>query len=138
MRAIANVPSIGLVAVGEDIAGDTGRIWTSKDGQTWSIVPTSATFGRPGIQVRMYTVTPGPAGVVVGGTIDTGVQYGEAAIWTSPDGVAWTRTPDGPEFLDNEVTAATGWNNLVVAVGDRGAPDAYQATTWLSPANVGR
>ncbi len=138
MRAIANVPSIGLVAVGEDIAGDTGRIWTSKDGQTWSIVPTSATFGRPGIQVRMYTVTPGPAGVVIGGTIDTGVQYGEAAIWTSPDGVAWTRTPDGPEFLDNEVTAATGWNNLVVAVGDRGAPDAYQATTWLSPANVGR
>ena len=135
---IANVPSIGLVAVGEDIAGDTGRIWTSKDGRTWSIVPTSPIFGRPGIQVRMYTVTRRPGGLVVGGTLDAGVQYGEAAIWTSPDGVAWTRTPDGPEFLDNEVTAGTGWNNLVVAVGDRGAPDAYQATTWLSPANVGR
>jgi len=26
----------------------------------------------------------------------------------------------------------------IVAVGDRGAPDAYQATAWLSPTGVGR
>ncbi len=138
MRAIAAVPSIGLVAVGEDLAGDTGIIWTSKDGRNWKRVATSPIFGRTGIQVRMYAVSAGPSGIVVGGTIDTGVQYGEAAIWTSTDGVAWTRTPDGPEFLDNEISALTGWNDRVVAVGDRGAPDAYQATAWLSPAGVGQ
>jgi hypothetical protein len=138
LRAIAAVPSIGLVAVGEDIAGDTARIWTSKDGRNWALVPANPIFGRPGIQVRMYAVTAGPAGVVAAGTIDTGVQYGEAAIWTSADGITWSRTPDGPEFLDNEVIAATHWKDLVVAVGDRGAPDAYQATAWLSPANVGQ
>ena len=138
MRAIAAVPSIGLVAVGEDISGDTARIWTSKDGRNWTLVPSDPIFGRPGIQVRMYAVTAGPAGVVVAGTIDTGMQYGDAAIWTSPDGTTWKRTADGPEFLDNEVIAVTGWNNLVVAVGDRGAPDAYQATAWLSPPTVGQ
>ncbi len=86
----------------------------------------------------MYAVTAGPNGVVVAGTIKAGVQYGEAAIWISPDGRTWKRTPDGPEFLDNEVIAATLWNGHVVAVGDRGAPDAYQATAWLSPAGLGR
>ncbi len=138
MRAVANVPSIGFVAVGEDIAGDTGRVWTSRDGRAWTLVPSQPIFGRPGIQVRMYDVTDSPSGVLVGGTINAGVQYGEAAIWTSPDGLAWSRTPDGPEFLDNEITASTRWNDRVVAVGDRGAPDAYQATTWLSPLNLGQ
>jgi hypothetical protein len=138
MRAVASVSSIGFVAVGEDLAGDTGRVWTSKDGRAWTLVPSESIFGRPGIQVRMYDVTDSPSGVVVGGTINAGVQYGEAAIWTSPDGLAWSRTPDGPEFLDNEITASTRWNERVVAVGDRGAPDAYQATTWLSPLNLGQ
>lgn len=134
LRAVASIPSLGFVAVGEDIAGDTGIVWVSKDGRAWSRVPTDPIFGRVGIQVRMYAVTAGPSGVVVAGTLNAGVQYGEAAIWTSSDGLAWKRVPDGPEFLDNEVNAATGWNDKVVLVGDRGAPDAYQATAWLSPA----
>jgi hypothetical protein len=138
MRAIASIPSIGLVAVGEDLAGDTGIVWLSKDGRTWTRSPADPIFGRSGIQVRIYTVTAGPNGALAAGTLDTGVQYGEAAVWTSSDGLAWKRAPDGPEFLDNEVTAATRWNDRVVAVGDRGAPDAYQATAWLSPNGVGR
>jgi hypothetical protein len=66
-------------------------------------------------------------------TLDAGIQYGETAIWTSSNGLAWNRVPDDPEFLDSEVTASTSWNDRVVAVGDRGAPDAYQATFWLGP-----
>ncbi|MGH2464396.1 MAG: hypothetical protein ACRDGI_02960 [Candidatus Limnocylindrales bacterium] len=137
MRAIASVPSIGFVAVGEDLAGDTGIVWVSQDGRTWRRAPTDPIFGRVGIQVRIYAVTAGPSGVVAAGTLDAGVQYGEAAIWTSADGLAWKRVVDGPEFLDNEVNAVTRWNDHVVAVGDRGAPDAYQATAWLSPTGVG-
>jgi hypothetical protein len=138
LRAVASVPSVGFVAVGEDIAGDTGIVWVSKDGRTWNRAPADPSFGRVGIQVRMYAVTPGPSGVVAAGTLNAGVQYGDAAIWTSPDGLAWKRVPAGPEFLDNEVNAATAWNDRVVIVGDRGAPDAYQATAWLSPTGVGR
>ncbi len=134
LRAVASVPSLGFVAVGEDIAGDTGIVWVSKDGRTWNRVPADPIFGRVGIQVRMYTVTAGPNGAVVAGTLNAGVQYGDAAIWTSPDGLAWKRLPAGTEFLDNEVNAATGWKGRVVLVGDRGAPDAYQATAWVSPA----
>lgn len=138
MRAVAAIPSIGFVAVGEDLAGDTGVIWLSRDGRTWTRAPADPSFGRAGIQVRVYAVTAGPNGVIAAGTIDAGVQYGEAAIWTSSDGRSWKRVVDGPEFLDTEVTAATVWNDRVVAVGDRGAPDAYQATAWLSPRGVGR
>ncbi|HLY15383.1 MAG TPA: hypothetical protein VKR24_13630 [Candidatus Limnocylindrales bacterium] len=138
LRAVASVPSIGFVAVGEDLKGDTAIVWVSKDGRTWNRAPSDPSFGRVGIQVRMYAVTAGPAGAVAAGTLDAGVQYGEVAIWTSPDGLTWKRVADGPEFLDNEVNAAARWNDTVVAVGDRGAPDAYQATAWLSPSGVGR
>jgi hypothetical protein len=138
VRSVAAIPSIGFVAVGEDLAGDTGRIWTSPDGRTWTLVANSPIFGRPGIQVRMYTVVAGPNGAFVGGTLDAGIQYGETAIWTSADGVAWARVPDAPDFLDSEVTTSTSWNGRVVAVGDRGAPDAYQVTVWLGPTGAGQ
>ncbi len=137
MRAIAAVPSIGFVAVGEDLAGDTGIVWLSPDGRTWSRAPADATFGRPGIQLRIYSVTVGPNGVVAAGTLTEGLQYGAAAVWTSHDGLAWQREPAGTEFLDTEINATTIWHDRIVAVGDRGAPDAYQATAWLSPVGVG-
>lgn len=138
VRAIASVPEVGLVAVGENLAGSIGAVWTSRDGLVWSRVPSGPLFGRPGIQVRMYAVTAGPHGIVVGGTITEGLQYGVAAVWTSPDAIAWRRLPTGVEFLDNEINAAAEWNSRIVAVGDRGAPDAYQATAWLSPPDVGK
>ncbi len=131
MRSVAAVPGIGLVAAGEDLAGDTGIIWTSRDGLSWRRVLTNPVFGRPGIQVRMYDVTPGPAGAVVVGTVTEGLQYGVGVVWSSPDGVVWSRTPSSPELLDTEMNAATLWSDRVVAVGDRGAPDAYQATAWV-------
>jgi len=138
MRSVAEVPGIGLVAVGEDLAGDTGIVWTSRDGSRWDRVPSAPIFGRPGIQVRMYDVTAGPGGAVVVGTLTAGIQYGESVAWTSPDGVAWSRTPSSPELLDTEMKAASPWGDRVVAVGDRGAPDAYQATAWVGPMGAGR
>jgi hypothetical protein len=138
VRSVAVVPGIGLVAVGDSLNGNSGVVWTSSDGLAWARVPDSAVFGRPGIQVRMYDVTAGPHGAVAVGTVTAGIQYGEAAVWTSADGKSWTRLPDGPEFLDTEINGATIWDGRIVAVGDRGAPDAYQATAWLSPPDVGR
>jgi hypothetical protein len=138
VRSIANVPAIGLVAVGEDIAGDTGWVLTSTDGTHWTRVPSTPAFGRAGIQTRMYDVTPGPNGVVVVGTATEGIQYGEATVWTSPDGRTWTKQPTDVSFLDTEMNGAALWNGSVVSVGDRGAPDAYQAVAWVSPTSVGK
>lgn len=138
MRSVADVPGIGLVAVGETVDGSIGVAWTSRDGIQWQRAPDTPVFGRPGIQLRMYAVTAGPHGAVAAGTVTEGTQYGESAIWTSPDGRAWTRLPSGPEFLDNEITGIAPWGSRLVAVGDRGAPDAYMATVWLSPEGVGR
>ena len=133
MRTVANVPGIGLVAAGEDLAGDTGAVWTSTDGRTWAKAPTSPDLGRPGIQVRMNAAIAGGPGVVIVGTATEGTQYGEGVVWTSPDGLAWTRAPRTVELTDAELTAVTAWGGGIVAVGDRGAPDAYVATVWTSP-----
>jgi len=42
------------------------------------------------------------------------------------------------QSVDALVAQALEFRPRVVAVGDRGAPDAYQATAWLSPSGVGR
>jgi len=137
VQSIAAVPGIGLVAVGQNLAGSIGVVWVSGDGLAWRQVPSAPVFGRPGIQLRMYDVTAGPHGAVVGGTLTEGIQYGVAAVWTSADGITWSRLPSGAEFQDTEINGAAAWGSRIVAVGDRGAPDAYQATAWLSPPDVG-
>ena len=138
MRSIAAVPGLGLVAVGEDVAGNVGIVWTSPDGRRWERVRPTPLFGRPGIQVRMYDVAAGPSGMVVVGTVTEGTQYGAAAVWTSPDGRIWARSPSSPELLDTEMNAVAPWGQKMVAAGDRGAPDAYQATAWVGSAAIGQ
>jgi hypothetical protein len=133
LRAVASVPDLGLVAVGEDRSGSVGAILLSSDGRTWRRAPTAGSIGEPGTQVRLDAVTPGGPGVVVLGTADEGVQYGEAAVWTSTDGATWTRTAGGAAFADAELTAVAPFDGDLIAVGDRGAPDTYIATVWTSP-----
>jgi hypothetical protein len=142
MRAITNVPGIGLIAVGEELKGDVAVVWRSADGISWTRAPETPDFGNHGlavrVQVRMYAVIAGGPGVVIVGTATEGVQYGEAGIWTSPDGLAWKRQAAGVDMLDSELTAVTARDSRIVAVGDRGAPDTYVATVWRSAAGWAR
>lgn len=138
MRTIANVPAIGLVAAGEDLAGDKGAVWTSRDGLAWERATVSPYLGSVGIQLRMNAAIAGGPGAVVVGTATTGIQYGESVVWTSLDGKAWTEQKSGVEFGDGELTAVTTSGARLVAVGDRGAPDAYVATVWTSPPRWGQ
>ncbi len=133
MRAVTSAPGIGLVAAGEDLAGDTGAVWLSRDGLTWVRASGSTALGRPGIQVRVYGAASGGPGVLLVGTADEGMQYGEAVVWSSPDGLMWTRDAAGAEFADAELNAAWSDGSQLVAVGDRGAPDTYVATVWTGP-----
>ncbi len=132
-RTIASVPRIGFVVAGETLAGDIGVVWTSPDGISWTRAPAVPDLGRPGIQVRLFAAIAGGPGAVIVGTATEGSQYGESVVWTSPDGISWTRQKSSAEFSDGELTAVAPWGSGLVAVGDRGEPDAYIATVWLSP-----
>ena len=109
----------GLVAVGwfeED--GENGRgaaVWTSVDGFTWSRVPHDETvFGGEAYQ-WMTSVTAGGPGLVAVGFDGGGIFSGEynAPVWTSVDGLTWTRVP-----IDEAIIGGTGLES--VTAGSRG------------------
>jgi hypothetical protein len=87
----------GFVAVGssesvegEPMPGAHSGIWTSVDGTIWTRVPDGPIFANSFINA---VVSGGPGLVAVGSTIDpvdpNGVFF--PAIWTSADGLAWTK-----------------------------------------------
>jgi hypothetical protein len=118
----------GLVAVGYDQPGDDvpsgqardAAVWTSVDGITWSRVPHDVTlFGGTGNQ-RMYEVTAAGAGLVAVGA-DGGfyATRPNAVVWTSVDGVTWSRVPhDEAVFGGTEMRSVTVAGAGLVAVGD--------------------
>jgi hypothetical protein len=133
----------GLVAVGVDGVGDSGidqdsapgdrdaAVWTSVDGITWSRVPhDEVVFGGANDQGMLDVTVGGPGLVAVGfdgvGVIDNGGSQ-VAAVWTSVDGVTWSRVPEeavtgGRHYPMWSVTAggpglvAVGWDHPDAAV----------------------
>jgi hypothetical protein len=89
----------GLVAIGSWDRGENGgsfaAVWTSADGITWDRLPLEAeVFGDGWI----YGLTSHGSELVATGAyraeddIETGTSYvGTAAVWTSPDGLTWSR-----------------------------------------------
>jgi len=119
----------GLVAVGRD-SGTVGSedygiaaVWTSVDGFTWSrVAHDDAVFGRatglPDDIFNMKAVTAGGPGLVAvgvrGGASDRVTTSGAwienlpvGAVWTSVDGVTWSRVPHDPKVF-GEWKADTG------------------------------
>lgn len=136
LRAVAaDGRSGGVIAMGENLVGSIGAVLRSRDGIAWQRPVPDGSFGRPGIQVRLYGVTVTTArGLVVGGVVNEGIQYGVAGIWSSPDGASWTLEPTSEMLSDGEINALVAHGTQVLGLGDRGAPDAYVATVWQSPA----
>ena len=90
----------GLVAIGNGWAGDQPAVavWTSTDGFTWTRVNhDSATFGglRP---PQMSAVASGPGGVIAVGFDGERDGASDVAIWTSRDGLRWTRVDSDALF----------------------------------------
>lgn len=97
-------------------AGDRdGRIWTSTEGAFWGPVDLDpSVLGGPGDQ-EITAVAAGRLGFVAGGVERQG-DHVVPAVWTSPDGLAWSRVAaaTGGPFLDGEAIRG-------VAVGPQGA-----------------
>jgi hypothetical protein len=111
----------GLVAVGWELLGSDAdaAVWTSPDGVTWSRVPhDEAVFGGTSYQAIWAVTAGGPGVVAVGGDRSRNFDDGDAAVWTSVDGVTWSRVPhDEAVFGATEVTGVTPGGPGLVAVG---------------------
>jgi len=134
----------GLVMVGIKVSADSGGeegsldaiVWTSQDGITWSRVPhDEAIFG----DAEVWGVTAGGPGLVAVGRGGFSDDDLDAVVWTSPDGMTWSRVPHDESVFGGEgeqamssVTAggpglvAVGWDE---ASGDNGAD-------WTSPDGI--
>ncbi len=135
-RVIAGGP--GLVAVGFDDP-QAGAVWTSVDGVTWSQVPyNEAVFGGPRV-IDIWDVAVGGPGLVAVGAVGSGANQA-AAVWTSADGLSWSRVPhDEAVFGEGQgMSSVTVGGPGLVAVGAPlahvlGSENAHEdAAVWTS------
>lgn len=128
----------GLVAVGTSAPGlhkDDAAVWTSTDGLRWILVPDdSGDFSGAGDHHMADVVAGGPGLVAVGsvGSVDTGV----AAVWTSQDGLAWTRVAHSDEVFGGDkwqfMASVTVSDVGLVAVGGDSSGGDLDAAVWTS------
>jgi len=137
----------GLVAIGVD--GDNAGVWTSVDGFTWSRVPHDETvFSGPKEQWMNSVTVGGPGLVAVGyeGQADDSdhSENFDAAVWTSVDGLVWSRVAAGRGALGvaggQDMSSVTTTDLGLVAVGHdwtytgaRDQVDGVDAAVWTSP-----
>jgi hypothetical protein len=148
MNDVALVGDGAVVAVGSvGFVDQDAAVWTSVGGRTWSRVPQDeAVFGGDGYQEIVSVTAGGPGLVAVGwdGPDGSGMCPGicsnlperVAAVWTSVDGVTWSRVTHDeaifgayPSVIMNSVTA--GGPGLV-AVGAAWRTGRLVAEVWTS------
>ena len=142
----------GLVAVGstsgyrDDGDADDGDavVWTSPDGIVWSRVPhDEAIFGGENNQT-MYDVTAGGPGLVAVGRDGVGgwdnTSHNAAAVWTSVDGITWSRVPHDEEVFGKggnpAMLSVTAGGPGLVAVGVDGRLGGSTTPRWTSPDGI--
>ena len=124
----------GMVAVGQ-VTTATERpagvsVWTTNDGVSWTKAEGTGELGRG----AMNGIVSTESGFVAVGTSreDPNQALLHGAVWTSPDATAWTRVPHGPEFENASMRAVTVRPEVLLAVGNSGAPGASGPTAWTS------
>ena len=126
----------GLVAVGWDLVGfdADAAVWTSPDGVTWSRVPhDEEVFGGRSYQAMRELTAGGPGLVAVGEDRSRDFDDGDVAVWTSVDGITWSRVPHDEENLgEGQVTSVTSVGSGLVAVGNVGSDAGDDAAVWTS------
>jgi hypothetical protein len=94
-----------------------------------------AVFGGPNFQRMLSVVAGGPGLVAVGH--DSSGGDNAAAVWTSADGLVWSRVPHdeavfgGPNSMRMNSVVVGGPG--LVAVGWRDSGSLTDAAVWMSP-----
>ena len=141
--SLNSVTSVGpnLVVAGLAWTGDKwgAMVWTSSDGVTWSRrPPDQAVFENASV---LSITAGGPGLVAVGSAPGPGDPEAVPVVWTSPDGVTWSRLPHDKSALGNATMASvTAGGPGLVAVGSElltpGSSDMaskWRAVVWTSP-----
>lgn len=115
---VIGIPN-GWLAVGTD--GDEAAMWTSPDGAAWRAVDAKAAgLGRGSIS----DVASTKGGFLAVGTIDDAAATHDGGVWTSDDGLSWSRiamaepTFTGPD--ETELGRIVPFASGVFVVGNHG------------------
>jgi TIR domain len=134
MWSVTGLGSDQVVAVGatqsEDGDLDAGA-WFF-DGTDWRAA--TGPFGGAGDQ-QMTMVIATETGLVGAGFDGPRGEY-DAAVWTSTDGLEWSRVDAGPEVFggngDQEIVGLAAWEAGLVAVGFDRSVDGANPAAWTS------
>jgi hypothetical protein len=143
----------GLAAVGNGLDPKTGAFhpmtWVSSDGLSWTGAvagseppPASPTRAFDGSAIAdLAAVGGGLLAVGLDNRMGPDSALQTIAIWSSSDGVTWTRIPDEPGFQGGVSTSlAYGASNVaerngeVIVIGRTAGP---RTTIWFNPARPG-
>jgi len=102
------------------IGYEDAAVWTSVDGLSWSrVADDEAVFGSDGVQT-MESVTAGCPGLMAVG-LDSSGGYEDAAVWTSVDGLSWSRVAHDEAIFGGKgaqaMESVTVRGSRLVAVG---------------------
>ncbi|MGI8492981.1 MAG: hypothetical protein ACR2KC_06050, partial [Acidimicrobiales bacterium] len=132
---VVGAGGLGVFAVGH--IGDQLAIWYSTDGSHWSRLADAerAVSAQPGASIRTVAVTA--HGVFMAGTI-TSLAGVDAGLWSSADGVAWSRVSSADaSFAGGDghlIEGLASLNNGLVAVGAvRSSTGQWSPASWISP-----
>jgi hypothetical protein len=134
----------GLLATGSVNAEGVVAIWHSGDGLAWTRTPDAVSLhGRDGAFLAIAGIVPAGAGwLAVGAERVNCVPHAcglvRAVAWTSPDGLAWTRSPDEAGLrhaaMTGVVRTASGFVAVGAAAADPSRADSLiQPAVWTSP-----
>jgi hypothetical protein len=122
-----------------DVGNGDAVVWTSRNGATWSRVPTDeAVFGGIGEQQMLGVTAGGPGLVAVGLDAEGSSESADAAVWTSVDGITWARVPHDEDVFGGEgqqrMLGVTVGGPGLVAVGfdAKHGSDTANAAVWTS------
>ncbi|NNC91459.1 MAG: hypothetical protein HKN80_03085 [Acidimicrobiia bacterium] len=112
LGALAHGPA-DFVAIGS--CGMHGTVWTSPDGFTWSQIPYDENaFGEP---AWISSIASSERGYMAGGRSGAEGALQAATVWTSPDGIRWTRVVLENDEVESGVLAVSSHEDTFVAVG---------------------
>lgn len=133
--AVAEAPNGRLVMVASMFSGEgqfIGTVFVSDDWLSWQRVPhDDAMFAGGGSDLMMWDVAASDAGFVAVG----GENSSEPVVWTSPDGLTWTRhhSDESGIAFDGSLAAVAVGGDGYLAVGSPMYNEADKPiTAWTS------
>ncbi|HEV8697397.1 MAG TPA: hypothetical protein VGQ89_06880 [Candidatus Limnocylindrales bacterium] len=123
---VADGPA-GILVAGGVCCTDEERpaLWRSAAGAPWQRLPWPDAFGQ---RPEILSLAANASGYVAGGT-----SASSAALWSSPDGVAWTRVDDPAAGLDEGgISDIERTADGLVAVGWQDVDGTSDGAVWTS------